>query len=291
MKLRIWKKICIFALATAFASPFAACVNEDEASSLPSTESSTATESGLNSSEGRESSEAESSTEESSSSDGSSVGKDSSSSAPERVRVDCGEYSLVFTMDGEGGCFLSAVQGTPAEVVVPERVNGAAVTAIGQRIENSLIAPFLRNAAVKKITLPDTVERIAPRAFYGCTALTEIRLSKNLESLGDYAFFGCCKLQSIILPARVTRIPKYAFYRCVALEEIQADGVLQADEYAFGYCVKLSETFIQRIPAPHETTFYGYGATLYPDAAPTATVRDEAHGYELYFELHEDFLY
>ena len=133
MKLRIWKKICIFALATAFASPFAACVNEDEASSLPSTESSTATESGLNSSEGRESSEAESSTEESSSSDGSSVGKDSSSSAPERVRVDCGEYSLVFTMDGEGGCFLSAVQGTPAEVVVPERVNGAAVTAIGQR--------------------------------------------------------------------------------------------------------------------------------------------------------------
>ena len=51
-----------------------------------------------------------------------------------------------------------------------------------------------------EIIVPEGVECIAEKAFFGCEALTSIHIPNSVISIGDSAFYGCNKLKEIIIP-------------------------------------------------------------------------------------------
>ena len=72
---------------------------------------------------------------------------------------------------------------------------------------------FRGNSIIKKVIIPNTVERVGNHAFRDCSSLTEVILGSNLKSIGDSAFWGCA-FTNITLPNSLERIEPYAFFRC-----------------------------------------------------------------------------
>ena len=53
--------------------------------------------------------------------------------------------------------------------------------------------------SLKKVTLPDGIETIAPYAFLDCTSLSEINLPDSVTEIGEEAFYGCRSLPPLTL--------------------------------------------------------------------------------------------
>ena len=64
------------------------------------------------------------------------------------------------------------------------------------------------------VTIPNTVETIGARAFYGDNTIEKITIPNSVKTIGDYAFY-CdygTKLKTLTIPSSVTTIGSYAFY-------------------------------------------------------------------------------
>ena len=74
----------------------------------------------------------------------------------------------------------------------------------------------------KKVILPENIEEIGERAFYGCDSLMKIDLSNcwKLKSIKGHAFESCCNLTHVRLPEDIEEIGEYAFHGCRSLEYI-----------------------------------------------------------------------
>ena len=70
------------------------------------------------------------------------------------------------------------------------------------------------------MTIPNSVKRIGPHAFEGCSALENITIPNSVKRIGKYAFSGCKALKSITIPNSVTSIGQSAFSECTALKSI-----------------------------------------------------------------------
>lgn len=84
------------------------------------------------------------------------------------------------------------------------------------------------------VTLPDTVEEIAPHAFTG-----------NMHTLG------------VTLPPSVRIIGKGAFRDCESLRSINVENVVSIGEQAFMNCVKIREFICKRLRELGDRCFYG----------------------------------
>ena len=94
---------------------------------------------------------------------------------------------------------------------------------------------------VTKYTMPDTVTKISPYAFYGCKNIESITLSNGLEEIPEYAFSYCNGLTSMSLPFSVHSIDVKAFQYCVNLEKVDIPiSVTSIHETAFDGCSKLN---------------------------------------------------
>jgi len=67
--------------------------------------------------------------------------------------------------------------------------------------------------------LPDTVKKIAARAFRGCKKIGLLTLNEGLEIVGVHAF-AQTSLKMLVLPKTVRGIGDGAFYQCTELKEI-----------------------------------------------------------------------
>ncbi len=104
--------------------------------------------------------------------------------------------------------------------------------------------PFNRTL-IKRICLPNTLETIGSRAFYGCDGLKKIIIPEGVVGIGDEAFYGCDSLESIIIPSGVKYIGASAFSHCGNLKSvIIKEGIQVIEKYAFSYCPKLKECII-----------------------------------------------
>ena len=70
------------------------------------------------------------------------------------------------------------------------------------------------------MTLPNGVEEINEKAFYGCSGLETVVLSSSLKQIGNDAFSMCSSLKSITVPSGVTSIRQNAFAGCTALDTV-----------------------------------------------------------------------
>ena len=103
--------------------------------------------------------------------------------------------------------------------------------------ENVTVIPsnLFSNSSVVSVALPDKIEEVRARAFFGCASLTTFKAGKNLSKIGESAFEDCLKLRSVALSDNTEEIEKRAFYDCFALKSINLDGVSTIGESAFAY--------------------------------------------------------
>ncbi len=87
------------------------------------------------------------------------------------------------------------------------------------------------------VVLPDTIEKLAYKAFYQRETLISVTLPENLKTIDEWAFNGCTALQNIVIPDSVTKI-----------------GTNKSDHSAFEGCSALKWVVL---PAGLET-FYGH---------------------------------
>lgn len=95
-----------------------------------------------------------------------------------------------------------------AMVIVPKTV----------RVIGSLA--FTRRAKLKKVQLPDGLERIGRDSFSDCDALEEVVIPASVKTIAPYAFGGCESLKKVTFLGEVTSLSRTAFSDCFNLYTI-----------------------------------------------------------------------
>lgn len=105
---------------------------------------------------------------------------------------------------------------------------------------------FYHLAALKKVTLPDTVTYIDDNAFTGCIHLETVVLPKALTQIGAGAFLDCAALTTLenLNEAPITAIDERAFWGCTALD-LQLPATLESiGDAAFWGCTALKQVIV-----------------------------------------------
>ena len=96
------------------------------------------------------------------------------------------------------------------------------------------------NAPLDTVVLPNGVDTIEQRAFYGCS-LKYIELPQSLKYIGPSAFDGATSLASLTIPENVSNIPSTMCYGCSSLKSVTLpEGIKAIENFAFANCNSLS---------------------------------------------------
>ena len=155
-----------------------------------------------------------------------------------------GDYK--YSVLDDGTLEISKYVGSDTDVIIPNEINGTAVTSIGDYA-------FEWCSSLESITIPDSVTSIGNYAFYDCLSLESITISNSVTSIGYFAFAFCRSLESVTIPNSVTSIGALAFYSCSSLENITIpNSVTNIDDCAFSGCSSL-----ESITIPNSVTSIG----------------------------------
>ena len=96
------------------------------------------------------------------------------------------------------------------------------------------------NAPLDTVVLPNGVDTIEQRAFYGCS-LRHIELPQSLKYIGPSAFDGATSLASLTIPENVSNIPSSMCSDCSSLKSVTLpEGIKAIENFAFANCNSLS---------------------------------------------------
>jgi PKD repeat protein len=90
-------------------------------------------------------------------------------------------------------------------VIIPTHINGLLVTVIGDGVDS-----VFATSGATGITIPNSVNTIAPAAFEECLSLTSVTIPNGVLNIGSNAF-SFTSLTSVAIPASVTNIGTAAF--------------------------------------------------------------------------------
>ena len=128
---------------------------------------------------------------------------------------------------GNDTCEITKYFGKASNLTIPQRLNGLTVIGINE-------GAFKECGEIEKVTMPDTVTRIADEAFYHCEKLQTVVLNNGLKSIGDRSFYWCDQLSSVEIPEGVLSLGLQAFDGCEKLKEINIpDSLTSISSTAF----------------------------------------------------------
>ena len=142
----------------------------------------------------------------------------------------------LFEFDASTGTILKYnMDASLSDIVIPEKINGVAVVAIGDGAFYRDVTPEMQElwskfseqekvvfySKLQSITIPEGVETIGSNAFAYNYALTEINLPSTLKYIGEAAFEDCMNLPTIDLPDSITEIGARAFSGCKSITAVQ----------------------------------------------------------------------
>ena len=113
-------------------------------------------------------------------------------------------------------------------------------------LEKIGIQAFMDCTSLKEITLPNSVTNIGYGLFYGCSSLESAKLSESLLHISDRLFQGCTSLKDVNIPESVTYFGTHAFYNTRIKKVTIPDLVTEVGSYAFILCDSLKSVSIGR---------------------------------------------
>ncbi len=103
---------------------------------------------------------------------------------------------------------------------------------------------YIGDNTIKKVVIPEGVEKIGPYAFAGLTALEEVVLPSTIVSIEYGAFMNCTALTKITGIENVKLINKWAFQNCNLAGQISLDSACAISDYAFANNRYLTEIIL-----------------------------------------------
>ncbi len=116
------------------------------------------------------------------------------------------DFSISVSVQNSSECVITKYKGMDKSVIIPERINGYRVCAIGENAfspSSSMVVTTKHRLGIKKINtvshvvIPKTVRKIEKRAFNRCLDLEEVILHEDIESIGREAFAECPNLKRL----------------------------------------------------------------------------------------------
>lgn len=99
----------------------------------------------------------------------------------------------------------------------------------------------LAGASQTTITIPETVTKIEPYAFYYCYNLKELVFPGSVKTIPERVCGNCENLTSVVFKKGVKEIKESAFYNCTALSQVELpETVRRIETNAFQYCEALT---------------------------------------------------
>ena len=155
-----------------------------------------------------------------------------------------------YKIDGET-VIITGYRGTDTQVVIPNSINGVAVTEIES---------FGAKTSVTSVIFGENVKTIDANAFKGCTALKTVTLNVGLTDIGAKAFSGT-RITSLTLPSTVENANGETFYGMNALTEIKVNEESNSFVTRGGVLLTADRTQLVLYPAAKSGTEY----TTYTD--------------------------
>lgn len=163
---------------------------------------------------------------------------------------------LLYTEYSDGTAMLTGYDGTLTKLILPDTVNGLALTAIAPRA-------FENSATLTTRCCGENMTNIGYECFYQCSALETVEIGASVTDIGYYAFEGTpwmaaqtdefvlagdgvlLKYQgkgvAVTIPDTV-KVLSDAFFRCDTLTEVTlGKNVEVIGSYAFAYCTSLRD--------------------------------------------------
>lgn len=129
----------------------------------------------------------------------------------------------------------------------------------------------LSGRADTSYTMPATVNKILPYAFWGDKNLHSVSISGNVGEISAYAFSNCCNLTDVTIPYSVNTISLKAFEDCIRLRNIAIPiSVSSIHDTAFDGCTRLT------IDAPEGSVARKFADTLVLEDIDVAEYEDAA---------------
>ena len=144
------------------------------------------------------------------------------------------EYnSMVYKENSDGTLTIVEYKGSDLDVVVPQTIDGKAVTGIEK------YAFYRKN--IKSVQLPDGLKKIGSCAFNYVTNLESVNIPDSVTTIG-YDVFSGCNLKKIVIPASVVNIESGAFSGLVTDDgEITAGPIGSGCDVEFGWTEELPD--------------------------------------------------
>ena len=197
------------------------------------------------------------------------------SQAANRLYYTAGDYT--FYLDN-GNCVISGYSGSEKDLIIPSTIAGRTVVAIDKVGISYSIGVFEGHKEITSVTIPDTIQAIGERAFYGCSSLTDLDLGNGVKTLGNYCFKDCDSLTSIHIPLSLTSSDSSsgsAFTNCDSLKTVTFESGAVKIPALFPECTALESIDIpdgvQRIGG-----FGGSGLKEIKIPASVQTIDDSA---------------
>ena len=129
-------------------------------------------------------------------------------------------------------CFMNC--SSIKRIVIPESVD---------KVNNQA---FSGCSSAVSLTIPQGVKVLGGGCFAGCTGLTEVEIPRSVStaqlSSSQGPFTGCSNLTKVTFAEKMRSVPDYLFYQCDQLTEISLpDTISEIGEYAFYGCTNLQK--------------------------------------------------
>lgn len=99
--------------------------------------------------------------------------------------------------------------------------------------------------SIRRIYLPDTLEKIGREAFMSCGLKPELSLPASVVEIGERAFYDCQSLESVTLSPNLRIIGKEAFRTTGLKKVLIPESVVHIGDKCFNNCWQLSSIIVE----------------------------------------------
>jgi hypothetical protein len=147
------------------------------------------------------------------------------------LEVVAGPSDFKTAVNETGTITITGYTGRMQNLVIPDKLNNTAVTAIGKGA--------FTYSEIRSITLPGSIKTIEGQSLW-YSKMESIDISQGVTTIGDQAFFSCANLESITIPPSINEIGNFAFMDCKSLTTVTIPpGTIKIGYGAFTGCDNL----------------------------------------------------